>query len=564
MSTMRAVYTNLRAARAVIQDIGRLRQIAAVLVRHGFGHVVEAWSLQDKAILRLLPQSGEAKTDPEARGNPLERVVVILEELGPTFVKLGQILSTRPDLIPQALCDELQSLQDSVAPLAKGLAREALEASLGQPIEAVFEGFSDEPLACASIAQVHTARLKTGEDVVIKIQRPNVQKTIASDLHILYFIARQMEEAIPEAGAFNPVAIIREFERAITKEFDFRFEANNLERFARNFESWERVRIPMLYREHSSETILVMERFEGQKITEAPMDTHLRGVIAKDSVAMLFKMVFEDGLFHGDLHPGNLLILETGQIGLIDFGMVGRMTQTMQDRMADMILYIATQRYESVARVLYEIAIHRAKIDYAGWEQDVVDLLERHFAHGTLAEVDFGVVFRDLVEGAVRHDASIPPDYTMFFKALMTIEGVGKTIAPDLDLVAELRPHVERVVAARYKPERIIKTVADTVHAFGRLGRKFPRTAEAILGRVEDGRLIIGVEEVHHLQLEAGRHQRFNRALLASVGAILLLCGTLSQGDPILFGLPAFKTIFYGVGGYAIARALWWVHIEGC
>ncbi|MBU1429952.1 phosphotransferase, partial [Myxococcota bacterium] len=465
MSTMRAVYTNLRAARTAIQDMSRLRQIAAVLVRHGFGHIVEAWRLQDKAIVGLLVQGSH-----EATGNPLERVVLILEALGPTFVKLGQILSTRPDLIPQALCDELKSLQNDVAPLPEGVARGALFASLGQPIEDVFEAFDDAPLACASIAQVHTARLKTGEEVVVKIQRPNVKKTISSDLHILYFIARQMEAAIPEAGAFNPVAIVREFERAIVKELDFRFEANHLERFAQNFEAWERVRIPALYRAHCSETVLVMERFRGHKITEAPLSEHQTGLIAKDSVAMLFKMVFEDGLFHGDLHPGNLLILETGEIGLIDFGMVGRMTPLMQDRMADMILYIATRRYESVARVLHEIAVHRRKVDYTLWEQDVVDLLERHFAHGTLADVDFGVVFRDLVEGAVRHDASIPPDYTMFFKALMTIEGVGKAIAPELDLVAELRPHVERVVAARYKPDRVLKTLADTAHTLARLG----------------------------------------------------------------------------------------------
>ncbi len=555
MSTIRAVYTNIRAARTAIKDIARLRQIAGVLIRHGLGHVVEAWKLQDKAILSLLLQKRPLEDEPCSL---FERIALVLQELGPTFVKLGQILSTRPDLIPQALCDEFKQLQDQVQAISSEEALATLEASLGCAVEEVFDGFNPEPLASASIAQVHTAQLPSGEELVLKIQRPGIKETIKADLHILYFTARQIESAIPEARAFNPVAIVREFERAISKELDFLFEANNLERFTQNFRDWDNIYIPRLYRNWCSDKVLVMERLDGVKITEAMKLDYEMESIAKEAVAMLFKMVFEDGFFHGDLHPGNLFVLRDGRIGLIDFGMVGRMSQAMKDAMADMLLNIATRRYEQVARIFFEIAIRRRKVNYAEWEQDTIDLLERNFSQGSLAEVDFGQVFRDLVDAALRHDASIPPDYTMFFKAMMTVEGIGKTVIPDLDLVAELKPHVERVVAQRYSPERLLRSSADTLQAFARLGQQFPLTAQEFLSQVEDGRLAIGVENTQQQALEAAQDRRWNRGILTLLSSTLLLCGTLSPLEtPRLLGMPALSLICYLLGGYLAGRLLW-------
>ncbi|MCB9528156.1 MAG: phosphotransferase [Myxococcales bacterium] len=548
MSTMRTLYTNIRAAQTAVRDIGRLRQIAAVLIRHGLGHVVEAWNLQDKAIIGLLVE----KRPPEALPTPLfERITLALQDLGPTFVKLGQILSTRPDLIPQELCDQFMTLQDRVAPIRYEEARAVIEAALGAPVEAVFDALDEKPLASASIAQVHTARLKSGEDVVLKVQRPGIAATIDSDLNLLYYVARQIENTLPEAQAFNPTAIAREFERAIRRELDFNFEASNLERFDRNFSGWTTVYIPRVYRAHSSQTLLVMERLHGVKITDAAARGHEMEPIARECIRMLLKQVFEDGFFHGDLHPGNLFVLDDGRIGLIDFGLVGRMNQRMKDQMADLLFAIVTRNFEGVARSFYELSIRTGKVDYPAFEDDVVQLMERYFTSASLAEVDFGEYLRELVAGAVRHNVRIPPDFTMFFKAMMTVEGIGKIVSPDLDLISECRPAIEQLITERYGPERVMRAAVDTLQAFARFGKQFPITAAEFLAQIEDGHLAVGIEYPQLASLEAERHRRTNRAVLAGLAGVFMLCGTLARLDEgvTIFGLPALATACFIIGG---------------
>lgn len=556
MSTIRAVYTNLRAARTAIKDFARFEKIVAVLARHGLGHIVEAWDLQDRPLINLVL----SRRDPEQEKKSVHvRISEALQELGPTFIKLGQILSTRPDLIPQALCDEFSKLQDQVSPIPFEVAREVVETSLGKSLGEMFDDFSEKPLACASIAQVHTARLKTGEDVVVKIQRPGIRDTVDSDLNILHFVARQLEETIPEIKAFEPVAIAREFEKAIKRELDFNHEATHLDRFDRNFSSWTSVHIPRLYRAHCTDRVLVMERLVGVKITLAGEFGHDLNTVARECVRMLFKMVFEDGFFHGDLHPGNIFILPDGRIGLIDFGLVGRMSPTMKDAMADLLLSIVTHDYAGVARGLYDISLHTGRINYSQWEADTVELCEKYFAHKTLAEVDFGALLRDLVEGAIRHEARIPPDYTMFFKAIMTVEGIGKTITPDLDLIGECRPYVEQLIAQRYSPERVLRSAADALQAFARLGRTLPGKVNEFLSEMEGGRIAVSVENKQLDRLEEGRDRRTNRAVLAALACTLLVVGTLARHDArfLIFGAPGTTVITWTMGGYMGLR-LWW------
>lgn len=559
---MRSVYTNIRAARTAIKDVGRLRQIASVLVRHGLGHVVESWNLQDKFLLGLMvpqtPVGMKQKSLPA-------RVTEATQQLGPTFVKLGQILSTRPDLIPQEFCDALATLQDQVLPIEAEAARKVIRDSTGRDVDDIFAEFDDEPLACASIAQVHTARLRTGEEVVVKVQRPGIRATIESDLHILYFAARQLEATIPEAQAFDPVSITREFEKAIIRELDFTYEADHLQRFDRNFEDDPGAHIPKLYREYSTSHVMVMERLKGCKITEGAQHGHDMEAVAKNAVRVLFTMVFEHGFFHGDLHPGNVFILEGGRMGLIDFGLVGRMTPTMKDMMADLLMAIVTSDYEGVARSFYEICIRRGPVNYGEFESDVIELMERYFSHKTLAEVDFGAFIRDLVEGAIRHNVTVPPDYTMFFKAIMTVEGIGKAIAPDLDLIGECQPYVEKLILARYSPERVMKSAADTLQAFARFGRQFPITAHQFLSQIEDGKLSIGVEHQQLEQLEKGRAERSNRAVTGAIAGVLMLCGTLVRHDPgfTLFGMPGLSAVLWIIGGGIASRVLWRIYRSG-
>lgn len=519
MSTARAFYTNLRAARNAIKDLNRLQQIIRVLIRHGFGHITDLLSSNDAQVSKALEGARE-REQRSSEGSELsteERIVTILKELGPTFVKLGQILSTRSDLIPQSLCDELKSLQDQVNPLPFSELKNLLEENLGSELEGVFHRFDEVPLACASIAQVHTAQLISGEEVVVKIQRPNIRAVIEADLSILHYLARQAIEVAPEAEAFRPDLILTEFERAIIKELDFSYESRNLLRFARHFQDWETVHIPKVYIEHSDAQVLIMERLYGVKITEAGTLGHPMDDIAKETVRMLFKQVFEDGFFHGDLHPGNLLVLEDSRIGLIDFGMVGRLTPAMRSMLADLLLHITTNNYEGVARTLYEISDHDEPIHYSQWETDVTELMDQHFTNSSLAEVDFGQIVRDLIEGAVRHKARIPADYTMFFKAIMTVEGIGKIVSPDLDLIVECRPYVQRLVLERYQPERILREAVDALHHLGRFSKRLPHTAQQLLQQVEEQRLGLQLRDSQLEQRFLHERTLQNRMLLVKI-----------------------------------------------
>lgn len=553
MSTMRSVYTNLRAARTAIKDISRIRQIAAVLIRHGLGHFVEAWNLQDKFILNLLVEKRPEEDLPKTL---FERVLAAVQDLGPAFVKLGQILSTRADLIPQELCDELKHLQDAVTPIEAAAARSVLEASLKRPIEVVFERFDDEPLASASIAQVHTAKLHSGEEVVIKIQRPHIAETIEADLHILYWLAKQLETVVPEAQAFNPVAIAQEFEKAILKELDFNVELHNAQRFTRNFVEWPQIHVPHVYPEYSSRTVLVMERLYGVKITEAPQQGHNMDEIARLCVRMVCKQLFEDGFFHGDLHPGNLFVLEDGRVGLIDFGLVGRMTPHMKDVMADLFLHLITRNYPAVARALYDISLRTEKVDYQAFEADVCELADKNFGTSSLSDVNFGEVLKDIIEGAIRHRVRIPPDYTMFFKSIMTVEGIGKIISPDLDLLEEARPYVEALVAERYRPERLLRVAVDSLQTLARLGQQFPISAQSFLEQLEEGKLPLRLDAQQLERQEAYKNWRLNRVLVA-VGAVTFF---LSGVQLRLHG----STGFFSLSNLCFASAtllalrLWW------
>lgn len=557
MSTMRAVYTNFRAARTALKDMARAREIAVVLVRHGFGHFVEAWQLQDKIVLAPILQKSDVDGD---RLSPYERICAALQELGPTFVKLGQILSTRPDLIPQELCDELKQLQDHVSTIPWEEAKAVLEEAMGRPVTEAFEEFDSSPLASASIAQVHSARLADGSDVVVKVQRPGIRATIEADLHILYWLARKVEETVPEAEAFDPVAIVREFERAISKELDFSFELKNLIRFSKNFTEWDQIYIPIPHEELSSESVLVMERLHGTKITEATDLGFDMESVARDCVSMLFKMVFEDGFFHGDLHPGNLWVLADGRVGLIDFGLVGRMSQANKDAMADLFLSIATKDNEGLARTLYNIGTKRGPTDYAAFEADVAELMDIYFDDVSLANIDFGSYLREIVEGAIRHNLRVPSDFTMFFKAIMTVEGIGKIISPNLDIVAECRPYVERLVAERYSPQRVVKNAADTIQAFARFGQKFPIVAHQFLEQIDEGRLNIGVEYPDAVKMEEQRTRRNNRLILALSAATLFGSGVAMRNDvvePTILGWPWPTTLCVFIASAVGLRVLW-------
>lgn len=495
MSTVTRVYSGVRGISSAIKDMQRLREIVAVLARHGFGAVVQRLRVPDETGIDIDADALSREADRVSRGVRIRKVI---EELGPTFIKLGQILSTRPDLIPRDIIDEISHLQDRVPPLPYEVVKAEVERELGRSLVEMFGDFQLEPLACASIAQVHRATLlDSGREVVVKVQRPNLEPLIDADLNVLSFFARQAEKLIPELEMMDPVGVVAEFEKALHKELDFTNERNNIGRFHANLAGMEGVCVPEVFERYCSKRVLTMEFLRGIKVTQAAQEMDVDPYpIARRMLRILFKMVFQDGYFHGDLHPGNILIAPDSTIQLIDFGLVGRLTEQQRDNVMDILIAISRQDYRAVARIYFDLGIKVRGVtyDYEAFEADVTEVMERHVADKTLVEIDIGAFFGDLVAGAIRHRIKMPPNYTMVFKALMTVEGIGKQLAPQINFIEEAQPFVRDILIERYDPKRLMKEGVDVLNSLSRFLRVFPHVATHLLLDAQKGALTIRVQ----------------------------------------------------------------------
>lgn len=538
-----------------VRDLDRARQIAFVLARHGFGSIVSRIGFGSSEV------ANDAKSHEEqgklSRG---QRLRLVLQELGPSFVKLGQIASTRPDLIPPDVIVELKKLQDSVPPFSSAEARAQIEEQLGTPITEIFSAFDDVPLASASIAQVHRARLKTPEgerDVVVKVQRPNIRGTIEKDIDLLYWFAHTLERAIPESKVYCPVDLVAEFDRSITAELDFVQEAENAERFAKNFEGNPHIRFPGVYRQASGKKVLTLEFLEGRKIEQALAEGASGKQIAHQSVEIIIKMIFEDGFFHADPHPGNILILgppEEPVIGMLDLGLVGHLSPLMRDKAIDMMVAAVREDMDSLADALYALGKPTRKVDRAAFRADVA-LLARKYLGRSIKEIEIAGLIRDLVWGATKHGIDMPPDFLMVGKSLMTIEGIGKQLDPELDVFNEAKPHFLRLLAKRYSPDKIGNDILREVLRVSDVARNMPEQIGEILDDVRKGHLSIRTTDIE-LPRAADRLGRrlFTAATAGSMvvgGSVLAAFGHHAWLGYALLVFGAFVT-----GGHVLRD--WW------
>ena len=556
MSTVSRAYSNLRGIQTAWKDMGRVRQILGVLVQHGFGELVER--------LGVAPQEELPRGDggAEAVGGTPVRIRRAIEALGPTFVKLGQILSTRSDIVAPDILRELQRLQDRVPPIPFAQVRERVEEALGGPLEEVFASFDEVPLASASIAQVHVATLPDdGGEVVVKVLRPGIAEMIQSDLHILHALAKRAEAMLPELELMDPVGIVTAFEKAMQRELDLSVERENLQRFRRLLEDMEGVHIPAVYPSHSTDTVLTLERIQGVKVTEAPARFGIDpNPLAKRMLRLLFTMVFRDGFFHGDLHPGNILIREDGVIALIDFGLVGRLTPPQRDRILEVLIGIAEQDYARVSRVYFELGVKVPGVfyDYDLFESDVTELMEKHIAAKTLSEIDVGAFFTELVAGCLRHRIKMPPTYTMVFKGLVTVEGIGRSMAPDVNLIEEAEPFVRDMVQSRYQPEKLMSEGLMTLEGLRRFLHVFPLTSAQLLRDMALGKLVTRTE-VHNLDtLVAVAERQGVRVTRGLIGAGGMVAGalTVQVGADALLGVSVVAWAFWVLAAICILPLL--------
>ncbi len=553
---------------SAVRDLARLREISTVLARHGFGEIVAragfgrarkpkapGESMEPPSELDIAPEAlaqGEAE---KKRAETAERIRLCLQDLGPCFIKLGQIASTRNDVIPADIIAELKKLQDEVPPISFEEIKKAIEASLGAPLETIYKRFDEKPLATASIGQVHRALLATPEgdvEVVVKVQRPKVQEIVTRDVELLHIMAAAIEGTIPEAKIYSPVGLVKQFDRSITNELNFLIEAENTERFSANFAGDPCVRFPKVYRQASSRTVLTLEFFEGKKLNHAIRDGYDGKVIAKRSVGFIIKMAFEHGFFHADPHPGNIIILgsrEEPVIGLIDAGMVGRLSPDLRDRTIDLLIAASRNDPYGVADSLYAIGHPTRKVDMREYRSEVALLAEKYLGK-PLKDIDVGALLRDLIGGAMRYGIEIPPDFMMLGKALMTLDGIGKELDPDLDILGEATPFFTELLMKRYSPQRIGNELMRGVEQLSRAGYDMPIQLREVLDDLRLGRLAIRTPDAAlALATERLGHRVFSGLFVAALtfggahllrgedkllGALFLVGGVLVWGGHAL------------------------------
>lgn len=494
---------------SAVRDLGRLREITTVLVRHGFGEVAFRIGFGRKArpgkseppsdAIVLTDEELASGEEEKSRISTAERVRLVLQDLGPSFIKLGQIASTRNDLLPPDVIAELKKLQDDVPAVPFEDIRKVVESSLHAPIEQTFVSFEEKPLATASIGQVHRAVLETPDgnvDVVVKVQRPNVATTVHRDLELLHVLAAALERAIPETRLYSPVGLVQQFDRSITAELNFTIEGENSERFTSNFQGTpqaEHVRFPKVYKQASSNRTLAIEFFDGLKIDKA-LEAGVDGKrVAKNAVGVVVKMIFEDGFFHADPHPGNIILMggldgAPPTLGLIDLGMVGRLSPELRERSIDLMVAAVRKDAYAVADALFAIGRPTKKIDMREYRAEVALLAEKYIGK-PLKEIDLSAMIRDLVQGAMKYGLEVPTDFMLVGKALMTIEGIGKQLDPDLDVFGEAQPYFVKLLKQRYSPQRLGNELIRGVEQLSRAGYDVPLQAREVLEDLRLGRL---------------------------------------------------------------------------
>jgi ubiquinone biosynthesis protein len=440
-------------------------------------------------------------------------------------------------VLPPELISELTKLQDSVPPVPYIAIKEQIERSLGAELQEIFTDFDPEPLAAASIAQVHRAKLRTEDglmDVAVKVQRPGIGDTISSDLDILHTFATLLERAVPESRIYSPTGLVQQFDRAITSELDFSTEAENAIRFAQNFQGFRNVKFPKVYRQASSKHVITLEYLDGKKIFDALAAGHSGRKLARLAMDILVKQIFEDGFFHADPHPGNVVVLGTPEepsFGMFDLGMVGRLSPRLRDLAVDLMIAAARRDYEGIADVLYAIGTPTKKIDMHAYRAEVALLAEKYLGK-QLKDIEMSSLIRDLAQGAMKFGVEVPTDFLLVGKALMTTEGVGKALDPELDVFEEGKPLFLEIIKKRYSPERLGGELLRRLERLSGATTNLPEQMRDVLDDLRFGRLTVRTSDSD----ANGASDRLGRRIYSGmVASSLILAGAWSLSAGLVY-----------------------------
>lgn len=535
-----------------LRQTRRLGDVLLVLARNGFVDIAAALRSGRGGRGHAEPPSGTAEAFPPA--TRAERIRRVIEELGPTFVKLGQVLSTRADLVPPDLLVELTKLQDQVPPFPFEAVREIVEAELGAPLEAVFDSFDPEPLAAASLGQVHRAGFG-GEEVVVKVQRPGIRETIDADLALMRQLASLLERRLEGWEVHQPTRAVQEFADTIAEELDYEVEAAHQERIAGQFASDPTVYIPFVFREVTTPRVLTMEYIDGIKVSEVER-LQAAGAdlpeLARRGLRLVIEQTLAHGFFHADPHPGNILILPGDVICFIDFGMMGRIGRDVRDDFVALVFHIVDGNTPRAAETILRLTGNEG----AGppeFEREVARFMDR-FVGVALKDVGMAELLREVLAVLARHGLRIPPDLFLMLKAITEIEAVAVSLDPDFDLVAEGGPQVRRIFLDRYRPERLAEEGAEFVREWSSLIRDTPNTIRALKGVFRGGEIRIGLEHQEMPEILAKTDRMANRLAFSFVlGAALIGSSIVAAAaiPPLWNGISVL-----GLGGFVVTLVM--------
>lgn len=517
------------------KDLHRLREIIQVLARHGFGNAIDQLGLQRYVSLpRRLLRRG---TSPQPTLTAQEHLRLAVEELGPTFIKIGHILSTRPDLIPPAYISELAKLQDAVPPAPWEKAREQIEREFEKSVDQLFLRFEREPFAAASLGQVHRATLPDGQEVVVKVQRPDIDRIVKTDLDILRDLARLVQEHTALGDPQDLVQIVDEFALGMRDELDYRQEGRNAERFRLNFSEEPSLHVPQVHWDYTTKRVLTLERIKGIKIDDieaidaAGID---RRELAMNSVRIIIKEVLEDGFFHADPHPGNFFVLEDGRMAATDFGLVGYLDELARGELVRLFVLAVNMETEEIVDQLISMGAVERSVDRAGLRRQLRRLLAKYRGM-PLAEIHLRDVMRDLGPITFRYRVGLPPEYWLLAKTMVMMEGIGLRLAPDLDVFAVSEPYVRRFLLRTELPRTWQRSVVRGARNWSDLLSMLPRRLPSLLEQMEQGewRMIVQLAEARGIlaTLDSAANRLSISILIGSLifGLALLLAPIMSS-----------------------------------
>lgn len=550
----------LRQLGQTIQNLQRFREIVGVFLKYGYEDLAHRLHLPRLLGLPTRRLRAEAESVREL-SNP-EKLRAAFEELGPTFVKVGQLLSSRTGTLPEEYAAELAKLQDSVAPLPFTEVEAILAEELALPISEVFAEIDPEPLGSASIGQVHRARLRTGQDVVIKVQRPGIVKTVRTDLDILRQLASTMESQLESWRHHRPTAVVEELRRSLTKELDYTIEASHLERFAAQFPAEPTLHLPRVWRDYTTPRLLVMEFVGGTKAAEflrSERDPRHRAEVGRRVGDLVLKQIFVHGFFHADPHPGNIQILDGGKVCFLDFGMMGFLTQREREVFADLVWGLASRDEIGATHALLRLAADESEPVLDNLEGDVASFMHRQFP-ASVKEIRFDGLIRELVELCNRHRLRLPSDLLLMLKSFGQMESLVKALNPEHDLIGQATPFLKQARLARLRPRRLADSLLNFGQDLADFARTLPGDLRGLMARFKAGeaRLIM-----RHDGLDPLRHsldQVTNRVAFAIVLAALIVGTALivhSRMPPLWHGVPIIGLFGFLITGVLGLWLLW-------